>query len=270
MEISYYPSLRCPECGNTLAKVDVGMNDIGTVQCSVPDCRFFHRALQFELPKIEAIYMSSPCNDRLPATEADFAAYEMGERDLWDYCICSKYPTDCRFHCHRTVTRGPHNALPSLELIPSEDEICAPRHQQLDPELGCRISAERISIKKGGGKVAYHTSHLGRGGTSECPECGETLLSHAGRDWKYFHLHVMDGPYPNPKSHSCGLVNVAFERAVGWDIEQLGGTIANDTTSPVPKVAPSLDQLKEIATSLDQDLLLRLYRYMHDTLGCRI
>lgn len=44
-----------------------------------------------------------------------------------------------------------------------------------------------------------------------CPECGETLGSHAGRNWKYFHRHVLDGPYPNPKPYSCNLVNMAFE-----------------------------------------------------------
>ena len=45
----------------------------------------------------------------------------------------------------------------------------------------------------------------------ECPECGETLCSHANRNWKYFHRHVVDGPYPNPKPHACSLVNIAFE-----------------------------------------------------------
>ena len=44
-----------------------------------------------------------------------------------------------------------------------------------------------------------------------CPECGETLDSYASRNWKYFHQHVIDGPYPNPKPHSCSLVNMAFE-----------------------------------------------------------
>jgi len=45
-----------------------------------------------------------------------------------------------------------------------------------------------------------------------CPECGETLHSHANRNWKWFHRHVVDGPYPNPKPHPCSLVNMAFER----------------------------------------------------------
>ena len=44
-----------------------------------------------------------------------------------------------------------------------------------------------------------------------CAECGETLGSHANRNWKYFHRHVIYGPYPNPKPHSCSLVNMAFE-----------------------------------------------------------
>lgn len=46
----------------------------------------------------------------------------------------------------------------------------------------------------------------------KCSECGETLRSHANRNWKYFHAHVVDGPYPNPKPHPCSLVNMAFER----------------------------------------------------------
>jgi hypothetical protein len=46
----------------------------------------------------------------------------------------------------------------------------------------------------------------------KCPECGETLYSHAGRFWKLFHLHVIDGPYPNPQPHPlrCSLVNQDF------------------------------------------------------------
>ena len=46
----------------------------------------------------------------------------------------------------------------------------------------------------------------------KCLECGETLGSHAGRGWKYFHYHVLTGPYPNPRPHPCGLVDAAFER----------------------------------------------------------
>lgn len=45
-----------------------------------------------------------------------------------------------------------------------------------------------------------------------CPNCGEILYSHANRNWKYFHRHVIDGPYPNHKPHDCLLVNLAFER----------------------------------------------------------
>ena len=45
-----------------------------------------------------------------------------------------------------------------------------------------------------------------------CRECGEQLESHAGRGWKYFHEHVLSGPYPNPLPHRCRLVNIAFER----------------------------------------------------------
>lgn len=44
----------------------------------------------------------------------------------------------------------------------------------------------------------------------KCPECAETLYSHAGRFWKYFHNHVIDGPYPNPEPHRCSLVNAQF------------------------------------------------------------
>ena len=47
---------------------------------------------------------------------------------------------------------------------------------------------------------------------TKCPECGETLGSHAGREWKYFHQHVLYGPYPNPSPHPCSLVDAAFER----------------------------------------------------------
>ena len=47
---------------------------------------------------------------------------------------------------------------------------------------------------------------------TKCPECGEVLMSHAGRGWKYFHRHVVHGPYPNPKPHRCSLVDAAFER----------------------------------------------------------
>lgn len=46
----------------------------------------------------------------------------------------------------------------------------------------------------------------------ECPECHETLVSHAGRAWKYFHRHVIDGPYPNDDPHPCSLVNCAFQQ----------------------------------------------------------
>mgnify|MGYP001597723386 CR=1 FL=1 len=49
--------------------------------------------------------------------------------------------------------------------------------------------------------------------TPTCPECGETLMSHAGRGWKYFHAHVVYGPYPNPEPHPCSLVNTGFERS---------------------------------------------------------
>jgi len=47
----------------------------------------------------------------------------------------------------------------------------------------------------------------------ECLECGETLESHANRNWKWFHYHVGTlNPYPNPKPHPCSLVDFAFER----------------------------------------------------------
>ena len=44
-----------------------------------------------------------------------------------------------------------------------------------------------------------------------CPRCNEILGSHAGRGGKYFHKHVLDGPYPNPAPHYCELVDFAFE-----------------------------------------------------------
>ncbi len=37
-----------------------------------------------------------------------------------------------------------------------------------------------------------------------CPECGEVLKSHAGRNWKYFH----DDGKP---SNGCSLFELAFE-----------------------------------------------------------
>ena len=45
-----------------------------------------------------------------------------------------------------------------------------------------------------------------------CAECGERLGSHANRNWKYFHSHVLTRPYPNRELHRCSLVNMAFER----------------------------------------------------------
>lgn len=50
------------------------------------------------------------------------------------------------------------------------------------------------------------------GNPPSCPECGEVLQSHAGRGHKWFHIHVTDGPYPNPEPHPCRLVDAAFEQ----------------------------------------------------------
>lgn len=47
--------------------------------------------------------------------------------------------------------------------------------------------------------------------TPKCPECRESLMSHAGRGHKYFHYHVAYGPYPSDKPHICSLVDCAFE-----------------------------------------------------------
>ena len=44
-----------------------------------------------------------------------------------------------------------------------------------------------------------------------CKECGESLRSHAGRGHKYFHGHVLDGPYLSGELHHCSLVDCAFE-----------------------------------------------------------
>ena len=43
-----------------------------------------------------------------------------------------------------------------------------------------------------------------------CPECGEGLVSHAGRMWKYFHQWAM-GPYNGDSSGKCSLDGMAFE-----------------------------------------------------------
>ncbi len=61
---------------------------------------------------------------------------------------------------------------------------------------------------------------------TRCSQCGEVLHSHANRNWKYFHWHVIYGPYPNPKPHPCELVNMAFERSGevirGSDVARFG------------------------------------------------
>ena len=44
----------------------------------------------------------------------------------------------------------------------------------------------------------------------KCPECGEALRSHVGRNWKYFHDWAF-GPYDGTSSGKCKLDGMAFE-----------------------------------------------------------
>ena len=63
--------------------------------------------------------------ERLVATEEDFKEWLAGNkyndgRYLLDYCVCSQYPSNCRFHTDKSVTDGPHNVLPSFSIVSRE------------------------------------------------------------------------------------------------------------------------------------------------------
>ena len=50
----------------------------------------------------------------LIAQKEDYDRWLAGHQSLLNFCVCSQYPTNCRFHCNRMVTDGPHNLLPDL------------------------------------------------------------------------------------------------------------------------------------------------------------
>ena len=48
-----------------------------------------------------------------------------------------------------------------------------------------------------------------------CPKCGEELRFHSlrslGTPGRFYHNHVVAGPYPNSEPHHCELVDSAFD-----------------------------------------------------------
>jgi hypothetical protein len=44
----------------------------------------------------------------------------------------------------------------------------------------------------------------------KCCKCGEELVSHAGRNWKFFHAHAL-GSYDGSSSGKCPIDGKAFE-----------------------------------------------------------